>query len=532
MDDMFVIPPEPPFDPPSVLGAEGREAGVSEVAATFESDLGAGAGFGVGLAPRELVSSLTAIMGAPAPVTAAAIDVVGQAIADAGVAVRQANRAMAAYLAALTRVIEVARQNPSIYLTASGLRQPDALDLAVRSAAVDAALHLHLSSDVVRTRAHEGDVLTASLPQLWALFQDGTLGYAQASAAVHFLTSITDPAQIGAFDTELAGVGPTLTPGAFRQKARTLAERLRAEPAAHRHAHDLAERRVSVEPVPNGMAWLNANISGVDATRISARLNATAKRIAHNETTARRKAIATARATAHRTARHAGLSPAETQDLIATAEQDAAARCRRRSRDQIRADLLVAWLAGDGTPTAAKVRPLLLVPILGLLGTSDQPAVLQGYGPIDPVTTAQLFTNAPAFRRVGTDPITGEILNFDRTRYRPSKAQRDLLAVIYGTCACDGCTRLAVTADIDHVREWARDTGPTNLANLLPLCGPDHRLKTHSTLRFTKEPDGSVTINTPTGYRSRTTPAPPLPDRLPGPRPGSRPAPLPIDPPF
>ncbi|GAB3129997.1 HNH endonuclease signature motif containing protein [Glaciibacter psychrotolerans] len=466
-----------------------------------------------GPAPLDLVSFLPTSIGVAA--TATAVAVIGTAIGAAEVAAREANRAMAAHLEALTTVIEMARQNPSIYLTESGLLQPDAVDLAVRCAALDTALHLHLTPELVRTRAHEGHVLTASLPQVWALFQAGLIGYPQASAAVHFLTGLTDPARVATYDTELALKGPRLTPGVFRQKARTLADRLRAEPAEQRHARDVTERRVSVEPAPNGMAWLSAFISGVDAIRITARLNATAKRIARDETAARTQAVATARAAARRSVRRAGLTGPETHEFVARAGQDAAARHPRRSRDQIRADLFVAWLAGDGTPTAAKVRPLLLVPILGLLQKSDQPAVLHGYGPIDSVTAAQLFDDAPAFRRVGIDPINGTILNFDRTRYRPTKAQRDMLAAIYGTCAAEGCTRLAVTAEIDHVHEWERDHGPTNLANLLPFCSPDHRIKTHSKIRYAKAADGTVTVSTPTGYIGHSQPEPPLPDKPP-----------------
>lgn len=138
--------------------------------------------------------------------------------------------------------------------------------------------------------------------------------------------------------------------------------------------------------------------------------------------------------------------------------------------------------------------------------------MLQGYGPIDPVTAAQLFTDAPAFRRVGTDPITGEVLNFDRTRYRPTNAQREWLAVKYGTCGRNGCGRLAVTSDIDHLNEWARDHGPTNETNLIPLCPPDHRLKTLAKFRYQRDTDGSITITTPTGHTSRNTPPNPLPD--------------------
>jgi hypothetical protein len=221
------------------------------------------------------------------------------------------------------------------------------------------------------------------------------------------------------------------------------------------------------------MAWIHAYVGAGDAIRIKARLDATAKRVAGKP--------------AKRSGEH-------------------------RSRDQIRADLFAAWLAGDGTATAAKVRPILLVPLLGLVGAGDRPAVLQGYGPIDPVSAAQLFRDAPAFRRVGTDPFTGEVLDFDRTRYRPTRAQREALAVKYGTCGRENCDRLAVTSDIDHVKEWATDHGLTNQDNLIPLCPPDHRLKTLTRIRYTRNPDGSVTVSTPTGYTGRNIPPPPLPD--------------------
>ena len=85
----------------------------------------------------------------------------------------------------------------------------------------------------------------------------------------------------------------------------------------------------------------------------------------------------------------------------------------------------------------------------------------------------------------------------------------------YGTCATPGCDRLATSSDVDHVAEWARDHGLTNEDNLIPLCAPDHRLKTLTKIRYTRDPDGSVTVTTPTGYHGRNTPAPPLPDNPP-----------------
>lgn len=414
-------------------------------------------------------ADVPALPGAPA----GAIDAVQIAIHDAAAAQAETNRAMAAHLAALATVIHVARRNPHLYLTQAGLNERDALELAERAAAVDAALHLRLTPTQVRNRAREGTVLAESLPALWQVFRAGATGYSQASAAVESLAGLTDPGAVAEYDAELAASATLLTPGAFRQKARTLRQRLVAEPPELRHATAVASRRVVVEPADDGMAWIHAYISAGDAVRIKARLDATAKRIAKKQ------------------ARKCG---------------------ERQSRDQVRADLFAAWLAGDGTSRAARVRPLLFVPLLGLLGAGDQPSILQGYGPIDRVSAAQLFTEAPAFRRVGTDPFTGEILDFDRTRYRPTRAQRESLAVKFGTCGRQGCDRLAVTSDVDHVKEWVRDNGPTNDDNLIPLCPPDHRLKSLTRIRYRRDADGSVTVTTPTGYVGRNTPPPPLPD--------------------
>ena len=415
------------------------------------------------------------------------------------------NMAMAAQLAALARLIAVAREHPELYLTEEGMQARDAVEFAERAAALDASLRLNLDPDQVRNRAHEARVLAESLPQLWAVFQAGETGYSQASAAVQLLTGLTDPAAITEYDTKLAGRAGDLTPGAFRQKARRLAERLRAEPSELRHTRALSERRVAFEYVADGMAWIHAFVPAAEAVCITRLLDAEAKKVAKKEA---------------KIAAKAGIAGGPL-----------------RTRDQIRADRFVDILARKGTPQEVKVRVVLHVPMLELLegpggrnsateagrseGRPNQPilrrqsAVLEGYGPIDPVTAAQLFINAPSFGRVVTDPFSGEILNFDRRRYRPTKAQREYIAMKYGTCATPGCNRLAATSDVDHLKEWARDNGFTNEDNLIPLCPSDHRLKTLTKIRYKREPDGTVIVTTPTGTVGRRKTWKPLPDNPP-----------------
>jgi len=139
-------------------------------------------------------------------------------------------------------------------------------------------------------------------------------------------------------------------------------------------------------------------------------------------------------------------------------------------------------------------------------GFAEQSRIV-GHGPVDPLTAKQAFLDAKAFHRVVTDPIRSAILDMDRRTYRPSTAQRDWLTLQHGTCARDGCTRLALDADLDHDHPWAAG-GPTNTSNLRPLCPPDHTTRHGTTFTYRTRQNGTVQITTPTGHT--TTEPPPF----------------------
>ncbi len=379
------------------------------------------------------------------------------------------NRAQARLWTALAELIRLARSNPQIYLRPAGLAQSDARELAADAAAFDAGLRLQLSSAQVRTIAFRAQTLEDRMPRLHAAFQLGATSAAHVGAALELITGWSEDSAVRAFDEQLAEPSGSLTLSAFRARARRLKERLSAEPAELRHARSFAERRVWFEPDEDGMAWIHAFVAAPDAVRIVSRLNATAR---------------------------------------AEQKKTPVGDPEWRSRDQIRADLAVAWLAGDGTPTAAKVRPILLVPLLSLIADGDEPIELRGYGTVDKATAARLIAAAPSFRRVATDPFTGERLRYDRTRYRPSTAQRDWIAFRYETCIDPTCSRPVDDTDVDHLEEWVRDRGRTNADNLLPLCEHANRRKNLSRIEYTRLADGRVTITTPTGHSVDTEPAP------------------------
>jgi hypothetical protein len=123
-----------------------------------------------------------------------------------------------------------------------------------------------------------------------------------------------------------------------------------------------------------------------------------------------------------------------------------------RTLTQLRADIAATWLLTAGLePTPAGIteiasndageesfsglvpaggvpspvaQVLVTVPALSLLGLTEEPALLDGYGPIPPSMARALVAEAPSFRRVLTDPRDGAPLEIGRTSYRIPKPIR------------------------------------------------------------------------------------------------------------
>ncbi len=149
---------------------------------------------------------------------------------------------------------------------------------------------------------------------------------------------------------------------------------------------------------------------------------------------------------------------------------------------------------------------VLTVPALSLLGRSDEPAVLEGHGPIDLETARELAAGAPSFIRVLTDPHTGAVLSVGRRRYQVPADLRTALEVRDGTCRFPGCSRRAARCDLDHSTAWAAG-GSTSADNLAHLCRKHHRLKHMARWRLTQDPGGVLVWRTPSGREYRDEPA-------------------------
>jgi hypothetical protein len=310
------------------------------------------------------------------------------------------------------------------------------------------------------------------LPRLWRRALDGFAAFAQVEAAVALLAVIGDGVHAALeFDTELADAVIRLGSAGFRSVARRVARRLSEVPPEIRHRDAAARRRVMVEPVEDGMAWLSAYLPLGEAVAAKRRLTSTAKHIAKADR-------------------------------------------QGRTRDQIRADLLSSWLRGEGTATAVKTKVLVTVPVTMLTDDAratvrlgrrrgagpdlNREPLVDGTIPIDSDTAIRALLREGSFTRVVTDPVTGVILDMDRRARTATRAQVEWLTLAYSTCAVDGCGHPAAEADIDHWLEFhGPHRGPTNLANLHPLCRNDHALAGRSKLVYERAADGVVRIHSP-----------------------------------
>jgi hypothetical protein len=189
-----------------------------------------------------------------------------------------------------------------------------------------------------------------------------------------------------------------------------------------------------------------------------------------------------------------------------------------RTMDQLRADALVNavlhGLTGDvATQQGQQPTINVTVALSTLVGQDQEPGWLDGYGPITAGYARQLAHDPTGtWRRLVTDPITGQLLNYGTTRYRPPRHLVDHVIARDGECTFPYCTHRARRSDLDHITAYPH--GNTNADNLQPLHRRHHNAKTQAGWRVHREAsDGSTHWISPAGRHYRSTP----PERWPMP---------------
>ncbi|NQX35535.1 HNH endonuclease signature motif containing protein [Herbiconiux sp. VKM Ac-2851] len=365
------------------------------------------------------------------------------------------------------------------------------LEHSRRSLVAEIATTLHLPESTAAQRIDDAEMLCDFLPVTLDALTRGDLTYRHAQAVVRQARTLPEAAR-GEFEVVALANVHRQTSTQLSSHARLVRERMHPESIDARHREAREERAVWLERERDGMATLVCHLPAVAATAIDDTLDQLGRALR---------------------------SPEES-----------------RTHAQLRADSFVELLLHrDGDSDAvARARGVtaniaVTVPMLTLLGHSDQPAELHGYGPIDLETARTLTAGAPSLLRILTDPVTGQRLSVGRDRYKVPADLRAAIILDDETCRFPGCTRNADRCDLDHVLDWAKG-GESSLANLAALCRRHHTLKHHTDWTVTAAPGRALHWTSPSGARHTTEP----PDRAPTPRVAARATahPLPDQPPF
>lgn len=103
---------------------------------------------------------------------------------------------------------------------------------------------------------------------------------------------------------------------------------------------------------------------------------------------------------------------------------------------------------------------------------------------------------------VGAD---GVHLELQQTTRLANRHQRRALRAMYRGCAIPGCC-VAWDYVVIHHLTYFRNGGPTDIANLVPLCNKHHHLAHEGGWRLTLDAIRNLTITRPDGTRMTTGP--------------------------
>lgn len=369
-------------------------------------------------------------------------------------------------------------------------------------------------------------LICEQLEETYALWRSGVLSTEKVDVMVSKLAHV---------DTELARevearVLPgavNRTPASLRRQITRLLHKLAPEPAKKRHEEKKAERFARITPAPDGMAWLEAYLTAEDAAAVKATLDAGAATLKRHDDAF--EAGVSGKGTAGNPASSGGNpGTGSFADGAGFAEGAGSSEgvAHRRTVGNRRADVLAAlawaalstgWIGGCDCGSigfglsSVRGRPVsvnVTVPLSSLLGESEDPGDLAGFGPITAESARRLAADG-TWRRIVTDPLSGAVLDVGRTRYAPPRDLADHVMARDQRCCWPTCDRPAsgVGIHLDHTVAF-EDGGATAHTNLGVFCGKNHVDKHQAGWRVVQPEPGRFVYTSPTGHVYTVDPEP------------------------
>ena len=183
-----------------------------------------------------------------------------------------------------------------------------------------------------------------------------------------------------------------------------------------------------------------------------------------------------------------------------------------RSLDQIRADVFLDLLAGHPLEVKTHRRGSvdLVVDLATLARLSEAPGELGGYGPIiaDISRRVAEAQDTAEWRYRVTDSQNGTVVAEGTTRRRPSRQIRRTVEGRDRRCVFPGCRIPARRCDFDHTKPWSKGR-ETSAENGAPICEGDHVIRHGAGWNYERLSDGDYLWTSPLGLQYTTSGRPP-----------------------
>ena len=310
-----------------------------------------------------------------------------------------------------------------------------------------------------------------AIPQFGEALADGQVSAAHVDVIANAVRKL-DPIERDRFAARgqfLADIAQRTTPGEFARIVRT--EALRCQRG---DSNDVLQRqkkatylRAWVDPV-SGMWCIHGEFDPETGAQINGRLTRTIEKLFHDKT----------------------------PDTAPTDPVD--------KQHHLRALALVALIDGTGAAPGG-IDISILIDATTLISGKHPGTIIDFDLPIDlPVET---------IRRMACDAETTPIivgadgvhLHLGLTTRLANRAQRRALRAMYRGCAIPGCGAAWDNVTIHHLK-YARNKGPTDIENLIPLCVKHHHYAHEGGWTLSLAPDRTLTITQPGGTTQCNSP--------------------------
>ena len=335
------------------------------------------------------------------------------------------------------------------------------------------ALALRCTRTVADRVLHDAHVAVTQLPRTHARLDSGEFPAAWFERILRRTRHLT-PEQMASVDAAASQWPTTISTEQFHHRLSRLLSLLESQQETPAHLTPEGRRRVELLPTrDDGIGCLRVIGPAPEILALAQRLDAAARAVQ----------------AAQRRAFEAGEEPPlDPRGTVAETAMPA-------SLALLQYDLLGgAALDTDGVRVPEpRFRLNVTVPVLTLLGGSEEPGMLEGTTPIPAAMARELAGASETWHRVLTDPCSGAFLPLPAQRYTPTRAMLEHLRLRNTTCAVPGCTRgTSWASEADHIEEYAHGDpehgGLTEIENLHLLCWQHHRAKTAGELDPTRLP--------------------------------------------